>query len=90
MHGNRVSPGAPHQKPENGTTVLLLVLVSVQEQANGLPLRFVSFPHFNHFLTPHLSFKMSSPLPTAKVIHVETRGAVILDEASPQVRALSA
>ena len=31
---------------------------------------------------------MSSPLPAAKVIHVETRGAVILDEASPEVRAL--
>lgn len=29
---------------------------------------------------------MSSPLPTAKVIHVETRGAVILDEASPETR----
>jgi type II pantothenate kinase len=28
---------------------------------------------------------MSSPLPTAKVIHVDTRGAVILDEASPEV-----
>jgi hypothetical protein len=33
---------------------------------------------------------MSSPLPAAKVIHVETRGAVILDEASPDVRMLSA
>jgi hypothetical protein len=32
---------------------------------------------------------MSSPLPAAKVIHVETRGAVILDEASPEVRATS-
>jgi hypothetical protein len=31
---------------------------------------------------------MSSPLPAAKVIHVETRGAVILDEASPDVRML--
>ncbi|KAI0274944.1 type II pantothenate kinase [Gloeopeniophorella convolvens] len=29
---------------------------------------------------------MSSPLPAAKVIHVETRGAVILDEASPETR----
>jgi len=28
---------------------------------------------------------MSSALPTAKVIHVDTRGAVILDEASPEV-----
>jgi len=32
---------------------------------------------------------MSSPLPAAKVIHVETRGAVILEEASPEVRATS-
>ena len=32
---------------------------------------------------------MSSPLPAAKVIHVETRGAVILDEASPEVRVSS-
>jgi hypothetical protein len=32
---------------------------------------------------------MSSPLPTAKVIQVDTRGAVILDEASPEVRMLS-
>ena len=32
---------------------------------------------------------MSSPLPSAKVIHVETRGAVILDEASPEVRTMS-
>ncbi|KAF8482069.1 fumble [Russula ochroleuca] len=29
---------------------------------------------------------MSSPLPTAKVIQVDTRGAVILDEASPETR----
>ncbi|KAI9454837.1 pantothenate kinase [Russula earlei] len=29
---------------------------------------------------------MSSPLPSAKVIHVNTRGAVILDEASPETR----
>jgi hypothetical protein len=32
---------------------------------------------------------MSTSLPTAKVIQVDTRGAVILDEASPEVRALS-
>jgi len=32
---------------------------------------------------------MPSPLPAAKVIHVDTRGAVILDEASPEVRVLS-
>jgi hypothetical protein len=32
---------------------------------------------------------MSTPLPAAKVIHVETRGAVILDEASPEVRVSS-
>ena len=31
---------------------------------------------------------MSSPLPAAKEIHVDTRGAVILDEASPEVRCL--
>ncbi|KAH9997777.1 type II pantothenate kinase [Russula compacta] len=29
---------------------------------------------------------MSSPLPAAKEIHVDTRGAVILDEASPETR----
>lgn len=33
---------------------------------------------------------MSTSLPAAKVIHVDTRGAVILDEASPEVRTLSA
>ena len=39
--------------------------------------------------TTHLPSAMSSPLPSAKVIHVETRGAVILDEASPEVRVSS-
>lgn len=31
----------------------------------------------------------SPPLPSAKVIHVDTRGAVILEEESPEVRAQS-
>ncbi len=33
----------------------------------------------------HLLPAMSSPLPAAKVIHVDTYRAVILDEASPKV-----
>jgi type II pantothenate kinase len=28
----------------------------------------------------------SSPLPPARVIHVDTRGAIILEEESPEVR----
>ncbi|KAH9178837.1 pantothenate kinase [Lactarius sanguifluus] len=66
-----------------GVNALISLPGSVQEQAkaNGHP--FISSPLS---LCPRLPSTMSTPLPAAKVIHVETRGAVILDEASPETR----
>lgn len=58
-----------------------------KNEANANGQIFISSP----FLVPLcLSSAMSASLPAAKVIQVDTRGAVILDEASPEVRALSA
>ena len=86
------------RKSENGGgkdahfpgSVNLLVRPSgrVQERSESEWSYFYITPSLFHSLC--LPSAMSTSLPAAKVIHVDTRGAVILDEASPEVRALSA
>jgi hypothetical protein len=67
---------------------LRVVRPSVQERSESEWSPFYIIPFLSR--SPCLPSAMSTSLPAAKVIQVDTRGAVILDEASPEVRVLSA
>ena len=97
--GDGCSNGLGMPESENGggkdvhfrvvsTSLLVRPPGSVQERSESEWSSFISPPRLS--LSLSLLSAMSTSLPTAKIIHVETRGAVILDEASPEVRALSA